>query len=172
MAQIDSYVKFEGSELNGDSTDSEHANEIEITSWVQGITQTKSATVSSAGGHTAERADIGELIFTKHIDKASPRIHRACAAGTVYSKMTVKSYRSMGGQNSTSGKSRINYLTWVCDNVLISSSEIAVKEGALAEHTFACKFSKFTVEYKQQKIDGSSASTGIVGWDAAKNTIV
>lgn len=47
----DIYIKFEGgSELQGDSSDTKHANEIEISSFVHRIVQPKSSNASSAGG--------------------------------------------------------------------------------------------------------------------------
>ena len=79
----DIYVKFEGAtELQGDSTDTKHVNEIEVSSFSHKITQPKSASASTSGGHTAERTEHGEMVFTKEVDKASSKLLRACSAGT------------------------------------------------------------------------------------------
>jgi len=37
-----------------------------------GIMQPKSATSSTGGGHTAERAELADITFTKHADLSSP----------------------------------------------------------------------------------------------------
>ena len=76
----DIYVKFEGaSELNGDSTDTKHKDEIEVNSVTHSVFQPKSSSASSAGGHTAERTEHGEMVFNKDIDKASTKLWQACS---------------------------------------------------------------------------------------------
>ena len=50
----DIYLKFQGAtELQGDSTDNAHLNEIEIISFSHLIKQPKSSTASTAGAHTS-----------------------------------------------------------------------------------------------------------------------
>ncbi|NML19040.1 Hcp family type VI secretion system effector [Azohydromonas caseinilytica] len=170
----DIYLKFVGAtELQGDSTDTAHLNEIEITSFSHLITQPKSSTASTAGAHTAERTEIGELVFTKDIDRASAKLNRACAAGTVYPKVYITFYRAYGGKNATStAQTRIDYYKIVLDDVIVSSVATEIGEGELPMQRFGLKCSKITWEYKQHKLDGSSASTGIAGWDLARNIAV
>ena len=88
----DIYVKFgkplNGKEIKGESRDSgtgttHKAPWFEVTSWTHFIRQPKSATASTAGGHTAERTEHGEMLFTKDIDKATSKLFRASSAGTV-----------------------------------------------------------------------------------------
>lgn len=67
---IDVYLQLDG--IKGESTDSEHATWIECTSAQWGVNQPKSATASTAGGHTAERCDIRSIFITKLADLASP----------------------------------------------------------------------------------------------------
>ncbi len=47
-----------------------------------------------------------------------------------------------------------------------------VADGELPEQTFGLKYGKITWEYKQHKMDGSSTSTGVAGWDLRKNVAV
>jgi type VI secretion system secreted protein Hcp len=170
----DIYLKFVGaSELQGDSTDTAHPHEIEITSFNQLITQPKSSTASTAGAHTAERTEIGELIFTKDIDRASAKLNRACAAGTVYPKVFITFYRAYGGKNATAtSQTRVDYYKIVLDDVIVSSVGTEIADGELPMQRFGLKCSKITWEYKQHKLDGTSASTGIAGWDLARNIAV
>lgn len=170
----DIYLKFVGAtELQGDSTDAAHLNEIEITSFSQLITQPKSSTASTAGAHTAERTEISELVFTKDIDRSSAKLNRACAAGTVYPKVYVTFYRAYGGKNATStAQTRVDYYKIVLDDVIVSSVATEIGEGELPMQRFGLKCSKLTWEYKQHKLDGSSASTGIAGWDLSRNVAV
>lgn len=53
----DAYLQIEG--IKGESMDAEHKGWIEIARLHWGVTQPRSATASTAGGHTAEPASIG-----------------------------------------------------------------------------------------------------------------
>lgn len=170
----DIYVKFDGaSELQGDSTDSKHANEIEVSSFRHLLSQPKSSSASSAGGHTAERTEHGEIMLIKDIDKSTPKLNRACSAGTVYPKVYITFYRAYGGSGATStSQTRVDYYKMVLENVVISSSETTVADGELPIQAFGLKYGKVTWEYKQHKMDGSSTSTGVAGWDLRTNVAV
>jgi len=168
----DIYVKFEGaSELQGDSTDTKHANDIEVLRFQHLITQPKSSSASTAGGHTAERTEHGEMIFTKSIDKASTKLWRAASAGTVYGKVLITFYRAYGGKGTTgTTQSRIDYLKITLEDVIISSVSTDIGgSDELPTETFGLKYGKVVWEYKQHKMDGTAASTGLAGWDLRKN---
>lgn len=172
----DIYVKFEGAaELQGDSTDTKHANEIEVSSYSHKIFQPKSSSASSAGGHTAERTEHGEIILTKDFDKATSKLARASSAGTLYPKVTITFYRAFGGKGSTStSQTRVNYFTVVLEDVVVSSIGQDILPGSeLPSESFGLKYGKITWEYKQQKTDGAApVSTGVAGWDLRKNIAV
>lgn len=52
---IDAYLQIDG--IKGESQDSVHQGWIEITAAQWGVLQPRSATASTAGGHTAERCE-------------------------------------------------------------------------------------------------------------------
>jgi len=52
---IDVYLQIDG--IKGESADSNHQGWIELTSASWGVIQPRSATASTAGGHTAERCE-------------------------------------------------------------------------------------------------------------------
>jgi len=170
----DIYVKFEGaSELQGDSSDAKHTNEIEVSSFRHKVYQPKSASASTAGSHTAERTEHGEMMFTKAIDKATSKLLRASSAGTIYPKVIVTFYRAYGGKSATStSQTRIDYYKIVLEDVVVSSVETVIDGGELPAETFGLKYGKITWEYKQHRHDGSATSTGIAGWDLRKNVAV
>jgi type VI secretion system secreted protein Hcp len=62
--------------------------------------QPKSATASAAGGHTAERVEHGEMIFTKDIDGSSPKLYQACSSGLVVNDVIIYFYRALGGRTT------------------------------------------------------------------------
>lgn len=170
----DIYVKFEGAaELQGDSTDTKHANEIEVASFTHKVFQPKSSSASTAGSHTAERTEHGEMLFTKDIDKASSKLLRAASAGTIYPKVLITFYRAYGGKNTTAtSQTRIDYYKVVLEDVVVSSVETRIADGELPIEIFGLKYGKITWEYKQHKHDGSAVSTGVAGWDLRKNIAV
>ena len=136
----DIYVKFEGAtELQGDSTDTKHVNEIEVSSFSHKITQPKSASASTSGGHTAERTEHGEMLFTKELDKASSKLLRACSAGTVYPKVIITFYRAYGGKGSTAtSQQRVDYFKITLEDVVISSVNVAIGDGDLPAGEIKC----------------------------------
>jgi type VI secretion system secreted protein Hcp len=60
---IDVYLQIDG--IKGESGDSKHPGWIECESVGWAVTQPRSATASTGGGHTAERAELTEISFTK-----------------------------------------------------------------------------------------------------------
>ena len=99
--------------------------------------------------------------------------NRASSAGTVYPKVYITFYRAYGGSNATStSQTRVDYYKIVLENVVVSSSNTLVADGELPQQTFGLKYGKITWEYKQHKMDGSSTSTGVAGWDLRKNIAV
>lgn len=84
----DIYLKFtpktNSKNIPGESLDSKHADGkwMEIISWEHEMRQPKSATSSTAGGHTSERCEHGEMLFTKDIDTPmnnSERVGSECS---------------------------------------------------------------------------------------------
>jgi type VI secretion system secreted protein Hcp len=168
----DIYVKFDGaSELQGDSTDIKHLKEIEVKAFKHKVFQPKSSTASTAGGHTAERTEHGEMLFTKDIDKATSKLLRAASAGTLYPKVLITFYRAFGGKSSTqTSQSRVDYYKIELEDVIVSSVETAITEGELPEEIFGLKYGKIVWEHKAQSTSGEGAvSTGKAGWDLRKN---
>ena len=63
----DYYLQLDG--IKGESTDSMHLGWIECTSVNWSITQPKSATASTGGAHTAERAELSGISISKLMRK-------------------------------------------------------------------------------------------------------
>jgi type VI secretion system secreted protein Hcp len=74
---VDSFLKLDG--IEGASTDSKHAKEIDVDAWSSGESQPASA--HAGGGATAGKVSFRDLSFVKRIDKASPTLMLACATG-------------------------------------------------------------------------------------------
>ncbi len=108
---FDAFIEIDG--IEGESTDDKHTGWIEVIRYGMGVKQTVSTTASSAGGATAERADFDTFVFSKQIDKSSPLLMLACAAGTHINKITVELCRA--------GADKIKFMEYKLTDSLISS---------------------------------------------------
>ena len=180
----DIYIEFKNSAIKGDVRDSVHGansatgtnskSTIEVDSWAHTIRQPKSATASTAGGHTAERCEHGEMIFVKDIDSASPKIWQAASQGLVTPDVVITFYRANGQGNAIApgaANGRVPYLVISLKNVLISSVSPIVDSEGVPKETFGLKYSAVKWEYKATKLDGSAAGGAVLGaWNLATNT--
>jgi len=176
----DIYIDFGSGEIQGEVRDEFFKSPkkvIEVHSWRHTIVQPKSATASTAGGHTSERVEHGERVLTKEIDKASPQIWMAASAGTIYTEVKISFFRAVGGSNTTSGAAgtknyRQEYLTISLRNVLFSHINSYVGDDGLPSEEFGLKYSAVKWEYREAKLDGSpNNSVDRTGqWSLSTNT--
>lgn len=160
---IDVYLQIDG--IKGESQDDKHRDWIECQSVHWGIHQPKSATASTAGGHTAERAELKDVTFTKMADLASPILMQHCAMGKTLSKAKFEFMRADGNGQP------IVYFQIELDNVLIGGIEPGIEPGTILDELVSLKFSKVKWRYVQQKIGGGSGGSTVGGWDLAANRV-
>jgi type VI secretion system secreted protein Hcp len=126
----DAYLRFDG--IKGESQDHAHKEWIEISGVRWAIQQPKSATASTAGGHTAERAELSEVSFEKLCDLSSPILMQTCAMGKTIPKATLEFMRADGDGNP------IKYFEIELDNVLIGRISPILGVGILQERHRNC----------------------------------
>lgn len=160
---IDVYLQIDG--IKGESADAKHAGWIECTSVQWDMTQPRSATASTGGGHTAERAELTDVVFQKSADLASPILMQTCVMGKTLPKAKFEFMRA-DGQGE-----RIKYFEIELENVLIGKVTPVVHEGAILSETVGLKFSKVKWKYTQQKIGGGAGGNTAGGWDLATNRV-
>lgn len=160
---IDVYLQIEG--IKGESQDQGHKDWIEIETCHWGIHQPKSATASTGGGHTAERAELQEITFSKAADLSSPILMQHCAMGKTVPKAKIEFMRADG--NGTP----IKYFEIELENVLIGSISPGIAAGTILSEHVSLKYSKIKWRYTQQKIGGGSGGSTVGGWDLAANRI-
>jgi len=158
---IDAYLQIEG--VKGESNDSDHQGWIECESVNWGVSQPKSATTSTAGGHTAGRADLTDVTFTKQADLSSPLLLQMCAGGKTISKAKFEFQRADGGNGP------VKYYEMELENVLISHVSPSVCGGGIMTESVGLKFSKVRWKYTRQKIAGGASGNTTGGWDLATN---
>lgn len=159
----DVYLFIDG--VKGESADSAHQGWIELTSAHWGVKQPKSATASTAGGHTAERCEHKSLQITKLSDLSSPILLQTCSAGKTIPKAVLEFMRADGD-----GKP-VKYYEIELENVLIGSIDQGVHGGSIVQDSIGLKFSKIKWRYTQQKIGGGVGGNTTGGWDLSGNKI-
>jgi type VI secretion system secreted protein Hcp len=160
---IDVYLQIDG--ITGESADERHKGWIECTSAVWSVTQPKSATASTGGGHTAERCEHGDIVVSKLADLASPILLQTCSAGRTIPKAKFEFMRADGlGE-------RVKYFEIELENVLIGAVVPNVLGGNVLSEYVSLKYSKVRWKYSQQKISGGAGGCTAGGWDLAASRI-
>jgi type VI secretion system secreted protein Hcp len=159
----DYYLQLDG--IKGESADSRHVGWIECTSINWSITQPKSATASTGGGHTAERAELSEISISKLVDLASPMLAQLCACGKTIPKAKLEMLRADGNGEP------IKYFEVELENVLIAHIGPSFAGRDFPAESLGLKFSKVRWKYTQQKIGGGSSGNTAGGWDLSTNRI-
>jgi type VI secretion system secreted protein Hcp len=160
---VDAYLQIEG--VKGESADSTHIGWIEITSASWGVQQPRSATASTAGGHTAERCEHKCIALSKIADLASPLLMQTCSAGKTIPKAKLEFMRA-----DSDGKP-IRYYEVELDNVIVASVDQVMHGGSGLHDNFTLRFSKVKWKYSQQKISGGVGGNTSGGWDLSSNRI-
>jgi len=151
--------------IPGESTDDEHADCIEVLSFNMGVTQ--SASASSRGGASSERADFQDFAIVKLLDKASPKLAIACADGTHISEVILVLRRT--------GGDKLQFMEYKLTDCIVSSvsasgSVMTQGSATLPFETVTFNYAKIEWTYTQQKrADGSGGGNVAAGWDLEKN---
>ena len=120
---IDAYLLIDG--IKGESTDSAHQGWIEITSTHLGVTQPRSTSASTAGGHTTGHAEHRTISLTKLADIASPILLQHCSMGKTIAKAKLEFMRADG--NGTP----VKYYQIELENVMISHVDQVMRDGGI-----------------------------------------
>ncbi len=161
---IDVYLQIDG--IKGESTDDKHRDWIEVQSVQWGVTQPKSATASTGGGHTAERCEHEDITLAKLADLSSPILAQVCSSGKTIPRAKIEFMRA-DGQGE-----RIKYFEIELTNVLVGSVSPHVSEGDIMKECIGLKFSRIKWTYTQQKVSGGAGGNTSGGWDLATNKVV
>ncbi|AOJ00768.1 MULTISPECIES: Hcp family type VI secretion system effector [Burkholderia] len=160
---LDMYLKFGNPAVKGESADKDHDGWIELKSWDHSIIQPRSATASTSGGHTSERCEHGDMVFTKEIDMASPLLYQHASGGTTFDEVTIDFMRSDGdGQ-------RVKYLEIKLKYVIVASVTPSVQKEGLPLEQFALKYAAVQWKQTQQKIGGNQGGNTQGAWSLTKN---
>ena len=159
---VDYFLKIDG--IEGESTDTKHAKEIDVDAWTWGESQTGSGAPGGGGG--AGKVSMQDFSFTMKFNKASPKLMLACATGK-----HIKTARLAARK---AGQAQQDYLTFTFSDVLVSSFQTGGTEasGLLPVDHVSLRFAKIEVEYKAQKPDGTLAVAAQFKYDLKLNKFV
>lgn len=127
--------------------------------------QPRSATASTTGGHTAERAELTDICFYKVADLSSPMLMQLCAMGKTISKAKFEFMRADGHGRP------VKYFEIELEHVLVGRVAPSVSSGALLGEAIGLKFSKIKWRYSQQKNSGGGGGNTSGGWNLATNRV-
>jgi type VI secretion system secreted protein Hcp len=160
---IDAYLQIDG--IKGESTDDKHKDWIEVSHVVYGVHQPRAATVSTAGGHTSGRAEMGNIMFKKLADLASPVLLQTCAAGKTIPKAVFEFMRADGD-----GKP-IPYFRIELEHLMIADVQPDSGDGGTISEQVQLAYAKIKWTYTKQSVRGGSEGKTAGGWDCVANKI-
>ena len=91
---IDVYLQIDG--IKGESGDDRHRDWIECQSVAWSVSQPRSATASTGGGHTAERCEHSEISVSKLADLSTPILLQLCSSGKTIPRARIEFLRADG----------------------------------------------------------------------------
>ncbi|HEX4527440.1 MAG TPA: type VI secretion system tube protein Hcp [Gaiellaceae bacterium] len=152
------FLKIDG--IAGESLDAKHKGEIELESFSWGETQ--QGAVTGGGGAGAGKVQMHDFHFVMRMNKASPPLLLACAAGQHLKSAVLTGRRT--------GKDQQEFLVIKFADLLISSYQT----GGVADQPFptdqvSFSFAQISVDYRAARPDGTLDAAVHAGWDVKAN---
>ena len=142
MAAVDYFLKIDG--IEGEAQDKTHKNEIQLESFSWG--ETNAGSMGAGGGGGSGKVAMQDFHFMMPINKATPKLVKACATGE-HIKSAILTCRK-------SGKEQQEFLKYTFTDVFISSYQTG-GSGELPNEQCSFNFTKMQVDYKEQQADGT-----------------
>jgi len=153
---VDGFLKLD--QIKGESKVEGHVGEIDILDVHFNLNQP--ASMAYGGGGGTGKVDFHDISFTKRFEKSSPVLMGKCADGTHIPNGLVTLRKAAGTDNKP-----LDYLKIKLEDILISSvTPSGLGSGDGMEH-LTLNFAKITMDYTEQKDDGSKGDNVTFGWD-------
>jgi type VI secretion system secreted protein Hcp len=159
----DAFLKI--SDLPGESTDSEHRGEIEIMSVTWDVVQGANPLVSAGGNLATGKSALGTVRVAKLVDRASPRLYLAYAAGDHFREATLTWRRPINNQQRT-------YLVFKLSDVMVSRVLFAEQPSQIGNEEVALSYARIEWTYTRFNPDGAAAGNSSAGWDLTANAAI
>ena len=149
--------------IDGESADDTHKNEIDILAWSWGMSQ--SGTMHSATGGGAGKVNVQDVSVTKWVDKCSPTLQQYCCKGTHITDglLTVRK----------AGDTPLEYIKLEMKDMIVTSVSTGGSGGEdrLTENV-TLNFAEFKMTYTPQENTGAAGTAVEFGFDIRKNVAV
>jgi type VI secretion system secreted protein Hcp len=143
-------------DIEGESAQGGHENEIDLLSWSWG--ESNSGSAAQGGGSGSGKVNMQDFSFSMKISKASPKLLKACATGTHIDEGVLTCRRA--------GKDPQPYLTIKFTECLVSSFQTGGSSGdEIPTDSISLNFAKIEYSYSPQKKGGALGTAIPVGYD-------
>ena len=158
MAEADYFLKL--TDVKGESKDAKHPDEIQLSSFSFGVTN--SGSMSAGGGGGAGKAAFGDVQCVSQLSIASPLLMLSCANGTHHGEAVLVARKS--------GGDKLEYLKVTLKDVLVSSYHSSGSgSDIIPMDQFFLNYTSIKVEYLPQDAKGKGGGATTAGWDIKKN---
>ncbi|MEN3332487.1 MAG: type secretion system secreted protein Hcp [Blastocatellia bacterium] len=156
---FDAYLKVES--IDGECTDSAHEGWIEVLSYSSGVDQPASASASSSGNLSSQRANFHPFTIVKALDKASPKLALGAASGETFPSAILQLCRASGDKQA--------YMEYKLTDVIVSSFRAGgngSSDNTVPTEEVAFNYGKIEWKYTSTKVAGGKAAGNVAaGWD-------
>jgi len=156
---VDYFLKLSDG-IEGESSDSNHKNEIQIMSWSWGASQVSS--VAGTGGSGAGKADLSDFSIMTYFDKATPKFFKSIGLGTHIKSGTMSAIKS-----GADGKP---YLKVDFKELFVSSVQIS-GSSEIPTVSLSFTYNEIKIDYSVQDENGNLKSTGPVTYNTKENKL-
>ena len=155
---VDYFLKLDG--VEGESSDSNFKNQIQLMSWSWGASQVSS--VAGTGGSGAGKADLSDFSLMTYFDKSTPKFFKSIGLGTHIASGTLSAVKS-GGQGKP-------YLKVDFAEIFVTSLQMS---GSSEVPTVSVSFTynEIKIDYSVQDEKGNLKSTGPVTYNTKENKL-
>lgn len=173
MAQFDYFIKID--QIPGESTDDKHKDEIEVLKYWFGMQHGDTGSTSTGGARTGGRILHKPFVFTKVIDKASPKLLEKACDGTHIPKAVFTAHRATGQKQKYLQIDLTDLIVSKWETKMEDASERGAESGSgggvmlqIEEVELNYATIKFTYTLTDH-MTGKAAGDVVAGWDLGKN---
>ena len=147
-------------DIKGEVTASDHQSWIEITSFQFGVGRGISSPTGSSADREASAPSISEIVITKAMDKASPKLFEEALGGHGQS-VTIDFCKMQSG-------TCVTYMEYTLENTMVSGYSVS-SGGDRPTESLSFNFTKIVFTYTPTNPDGSQGAPVKAGYDLKKN---
>ncbi len=152
--------------IPGESTDANYKDWIDASLYSDGVFFVGSFT--GQGGGQAGRSEFDPIRIVKSLDKASPKLRQAAAAGKHINNVTIDIIKP----ETVTSDVRVGPILIariVLTDVLITEVSLTVNLSDLPQEAVTFDFLKIMLTYYPRNLDGSIGTPVIFSWDRQRN---